>query len=162
MRLLWLAAAVLAAQTPVPKYIPPPPPQPLPFSHRQHAAAGLDCKTCHAIPEPGEFAGLPVTGVCMNCHIEIRKDSPHIQRLAGYHKEGKPVPWARVYRIPGYVFFSHKEHLARAGATCETCHGPVWERDVLRKERETSMAACMDCHRAKGASLDCLYCHDQR
>jgi hypothetical protein len=151
-----------ATQTPAPKYMPPPPVQPLPFSHRQHVAAGLQCKNCHEIPEPGDFAGLPATSKCMSCHIEIKKESDAIQRLAGFHKDGKPVPWARVYRIADYVFFSHKEHLARAGATCDTCHGPIQERDVLRKEKETSMAACMDCHRAKNASLACDYCHEQR
>ena len=159
---LALAVCLAAAQTPPPKYVPPPPVQPLPFSHKQHVAAGLDCKNCHEIPEPGDFAGIPATDKCVVCHLGIKKDSPHIQRLADYHSKNAPVPWKRVYRIPDYVFFSHKEHLNRAQATCETCHGPVRERDVLRKEKETSMAACMDCHRTAGASLACDYCHDRR
>ncbi len=161
---VWMATLIplmAAAQAP-PKYIPPPPVQPLPFSHRLHAAAGLDCKHCHEMPEPGEFATLPATAKCMACHSAVKKDSPHIQRLGEHHQKGEPVPWKRVYRIPDYVFFSHKEHLARAKATCETCHGPVREREVLRKEKETSMAACMDCHRAAGASNECTFCHDQR
>ena len=45
---------------------------------------------------------------------------------------------------------------------CEACHGPVRERDVMRKEKDISMAACMDCHRARQASIACNYCHEQR
>ncbi len=169
MRLGLLALAALPAltqgpvpQTSAPKYMPPPPVQPLPFSHKAHAAAGLECKYCHEMPEPGDYAGLPATDKCMTCHLGIKKDSPHIQRLAAYHAKSEPVPWKRVYRIPDYVFFSHKEHLVRAKAACETCHGAVREREVLRKERETSMAACMDCHRSAGASLACDFCHERR
>jgi cytochrome c7-like protein/class III cytochrome C family protein len=157
-----LAVSFALAQTPPPKYIPPPPVQPLPFSHKQHLGAGLECKNCHEMPDPGDFAVIPATGKCMTCHLAIKKDSPHIQLLADYHSKATPVPWKRVYRIPDYVFFSHKEHLKSAKATCETCHGPVRERDVMRKEKETSMAACMDCHRTAGASLACDFCHDQR
>ncbi|MBM3776235.1 MAG: cytochrome c3 family protein, partial [Acidobacteria bacterium] len=112
--------------------------------------------------DPGDFAELPATSVCMSCHSQIKPDSPHIQKLAGFHDERKPVPWKRVYRIPDYVFFNHRQHVTAARAGCETCHGPVAERDVLRKEKDTSMAACMDCHRSNGASLACNYCHDQR
>ena len=97
----------------------------------------------------------------MSCHRTVEKDDPAVRRLAEFHNENKPVPWRRLYRIPDYVYFSHKDHLAK-GATCETCHGPVHERDVLRKEKETSMAACMKCHRAQKASLSCNYCHEQR
>jgi len=163
MRPLLFSLALLAsAQTPKAKYIPPPPAQPLPYSHKQHLSLGLECKNCHEMPEPGDFAGLPSTAICMGCHNQVKKDSPAIQRLAEYHRESKPVPWARVYRIPDYVFFSHKEHVTRGKANCETCHGPVRERDVMRKEKDTSMAACMDCHRTNNAPLTCDYCHDQR
>ena len=162
MALPWILGLFLVAQSPPPKYIPPPPPQPIPFSHKQHLATGLGCKNCHEMPDPGDFAGLPPTATCLACHTQIKKDSPAIQRLAEYHKEGKPVPWARVYRIPDYVFFSHKEHVTRGKATCESCHGPVRERDVMRKDKDTSMAACMDCHRANNAPLTCDYCHDPR
>ena len=34
--------------------------------------------------------------------------------------------------------------------------------DILAKERDISMTACMDCHRVKGGSLQCDYCHDTR
>ncbi|MGH9660594.1 MAG: cytochrome c3 family protein, partial [Bryobacteraceae bacterium] len=147
-----LGFVALAAQAPPPSTRPAPV-QPIPYSHKQHIAAGLQCRNCHEIPEPGDFAGIPATSKCMTCHTVVKKDSPAIEKLAAYHRDGRPVPWARVYRIPDYVFFSHKEHLARSGATCETCHGPVAERDVMRREKDISMQGCMECHRTKSASL---------
>lgn len=161
MALLLLALAQ-APELPVPKYMPPAPEQPLPYSHRAHAGAQkLECKMCHPIPDTGELATLPETAVCMTCHRSVKMDSPHIQKLAVFHSEKRQIPWRRVYRIPDYVFFSHKEH-GDKGVACEACHGPVRERDVIRKEKDISMAACMDCHRARQASNACNYCHEQR
>jgi hypothetical protein len=97
----------------------------------------------------------------MACHATVKKDSPHIQKLAASAKEGNALEWVRVYQIPSYVFFSHRAHV-EAGAKCETCHGPVAERDVITKEVDISMGACMDCHRKTKASNDCRFCHDER
>ena len=174
---LWLAALagalILAAQAPTPpsaapqapakKFTPQPIVQPIPYSHKQHIALGLDCKNCHEIPEPGDYAGIPATSKCMACHVQIKKESPHIQRLADHDKRREDVPWKRVYRIADYVYFSHKAHLATSKTTCETCHGQVRERDVLFKEKDsTSMAACMDCHRDNAAPVSCDFCHEVR
>ena len=121
---LALFALSLAAQT------ASGPVQPIPYSHKQHLALGLECKTCHEMPEPGDDMGLPATAKCMTCHTTVKKDSPSIQKLAQFHNDGQPVPWVRVYHLPDYVDFSHKSHLD-AGAACETCHGKVAERDKL-------------------------------
>jgi Cytochrome c7 and related cytochrome c/Class III cytochrome C family len=137
------------------------PEQPIPFSHRAHVKAGLECKGCHPMPDTGEFATIPETAACMSCHDTVKTDSAGVRKLAEFHKAGKPVPWRRVYRIPDYVFFNHREHVEK-GVTCQTCHGPVQERDALRKERDISMAACMECHRARQASVACNFCHNQR
>ena len=164
----WLLSTVVAAvslygqQPPEPKSPRAPPVQPLPFSHKLHTSQGLACKQCHPIPEPGDFATIAKTSFCMGCHASVKKDSPHIAKLAAFHAGNKRVPWAPVYRVPDWVSFSHKRHLSAEGVSCETCHGPVREREALRRERDTSMSACMDCHRAKGASNECLLCHDQR
>ncbi len=160
--LLFALPLIAAAQVPDAKYMRPAPEQPIPFSHKLHASKGLKCAECHPVPEPGDFATIPKTALCMGCHASIRKDSPHIQKLAGFHAEGKRVPWAPVYRVAEWVSFNHKKHLSAPGVTCQTCHGPAAEREVMRREKDISMAACMDCHRAKGASNDCLLCHDQR
>jgi hypothetical protein len=153
---------VAAAQVPEPKIVRPAPQQPLPFSHKMHVAAGLKCAGCHPMPDPGDFATLPATATCMACHTAVKKESPHIAKLAEFHRDGKRIPWAPVYRIPDYVWFNHKKHIAVEGVTCQTCHGPVEQRDVLRREKDISMAGCMECHRAKGASNDCMLCHEQR
>ena len=166
MRFLACAALLIAiavsAQVPAPKTERPAPVQPLPFSHKKHVGVGLKCQECHPMPGDGEIATIPATAVCMKCHIAVKKDSPHIAKLAELHKEGMKIAWARVYRVPDYVFFSHKTHVAVAGVNCETCHGPVRKRDVIRKELDTSMAGCMDCHRAHNASIACNFCHDPR
>jgi len=149
-----IAAAIVAAQTASD--------QPLPFSHMVHAAQGLACKDCHAMPDPGDQAGLPAVSKCMACHTTIAKDRPAIVTLAGFAKKQEPIPWKRVYRLPDYVAFSHKAHVAKARAGCETCHGPVQERDAIRKEKSISMAACVDCHKDRGASVACDFCHEMK
>jgi len=152
LALLVLATAVFAAEPPL---------QPIPYSHKQHIALGLRCANCHEMPEPGEMMGIPAAAKCMTCHQSVKKDSPAIQKLAAFAANKQPVPWLRVYQIPSYVAFSHKAHLD-SGATCETCHGKVRERDRLFRETDISMGGCMSCHRANRASLDCTFCHEQR
>ncbi len=143
--------------------VPPPagPVQPVPYSHKTHLAMGLKCNNCHTNPDPGEVMGFPAESKCMQCHQAVKKDSPHIQKLAASAKENKPMPWVRVYRIPGFVFFSHRAHIQQ-GFDCSKCHGPVAERDVIRKEVSLAMGDCMECHRHNKASTDCKFCHDER
>ncbi len=162
--LLVIGIAVIAAaqQLPPMKRVPPAPKQPIPFSHKRHASNGIECRQCHPMPAPGDFAEIAGAEVCMSCHTAIKTDSPAIRKLAALHKQGEEILWEPVYLIPDYVFFSHATHVSKAKATCGACHGPVAERDVLAKERDISMAACMDCHRATGGSLDCAYCHEPR
>ena len=114
------------------------------------------------MPDPGDAEGFPPTAKCMTCHIEIKKDSAAIQKLADYDKKGEPVPWKRVYRVPDYVSFSHKAHVQKAKIGCESCHGAVRESEAIRREKDISMSACMDCHRTRGASTSCEFCHDPR
>ena len=135
--------------------------QPIAYSHKQHIALGLQCKDCHTNSDPGEMMGFPATAKCMACHRTIKKDSVAIEKLAGFTSQNRPVPWVRIYQIPAYVSFSHRTHL-ETGATCAQCHGPVAERDVIRKETDISMGGCMACHKAHKASLDCAYCHEPR
>jgi hypothetical protein len=136
------------------------PPQPIPFSHKTHAGKmKLACKMCHPNPDPGETMTIAAPARCMECHSAIKSDSPAIQRLAGYAKDGRAVPWTRVYVLPGFVNFSHRTHL-RKGADCQDCHGPVAEREQLFPEPEISMGGCINCHREKKASVDCGFCHE--
>jgi hypothetical protein len=161
--LLALLGAGMASQEPIPVYIPPPPEQPLPFSHKQHLALRLACATCHAMPEPGQAATLPSTGTCMTCHLQAKTESPAIQRLAAAHAAGEAIPWKRVYRLPDFVFFSHKSHTAgNAAIGCETCHGPVREMGVMQRVKDISMPACLECHKERQAPSRCDTCHEPR
>ena len=132
--------------------------QPIPFSHKAHAATGMQCLECHAGAAAAEQAGLPETRKCMACHIAIKRESPHVQALAAAHKDKRRIPWLRVYKTPDFVFFSHASHV-KAKVSCADCHGPVETREVLAREIPTDMATCMKCHSVRGASNDCALCH---
>ena len=161
--LILLAIAAFAQELPLLKRMPDPPTQPLPFSHKRHVTInGLKCAECHPMPDNGELATIAKTAKCMTCHASVKTDSEWIRKLAKFHADSGEVPWRQVYRIPNWVSFSHKQHVEKAGAGCESCHGKVGEKEVLQKERDLSMAACMDCHRVKKASLGCNFCHDPR
>jgi len=157
-----IAVAAAAQQLPPMKRVPPAPEQPLPFSHKLHALNQIECRQCHPMPAPGDFAEIAGTDVCMACHASIKTDSPAIQTLARLHKQGEEILWEPVYLVPDYVFFNHATHLKKAKVTCAACHGAVAERAVLAKERDIGMAACIECHLATGGSIDCAYCHEPR
>jgi len=155
-----VAAAIVATQSATD--LPSAPVQPFPFSHKVHVAQRLTCKLCHEMSDPGDHAGFPAVSKCMACHMTIAKDRPAIVALAEFAKKHEPIPWKRVYRVPGYVAFSHNAHVEKARISCETCHGPAQERDVIRKEKSISMAACVDCHKNRSASVACDYCHEMK
>jgi hypothetical protein len=138
----------------------PPVEQPLPFSHKTHLGQGLKCLECHAIEEPGDFAGFPSTAQCMACHVAVKPGSPHIMALAAAAAASKPIEWKRVYQVKEFVYFSHKVHHREAGIECANCHGPVGEREVLFQETSLGMYACMQCHESRGAPNGCDTCHD--
>ncbi|MEZ5361158.1 MAG: cytochrome c3 family protein [Bryobacterales bacterium] len=90
---------------------------------------------------------------------EIAADSPDIQKMAMLFNGGVRLDWVRVYQTPDFVFFSHKNHV-KAGLSCEQCHGPVATREVLAQEVSTNMTACMNCHKERGATTECFFCHE--
>jgi len=103
----------------------------------------------------------PAEAKCMQCHVVIKADSPAIKKLSESYNAKKPIAWVRIYELPEYVYFSHKVHVQKGKIGCEDCHGPVAERDVLSKEKPTSMPACMDCHKQRGAPVNCHTCHER-
>ena len=115
---------------------------------------------CHPNPDPGEMMTVVAASKCLQCHSAIKTDSPAIQKLAAFAKGDRQIRWARVYRIPEFVRFSHRAHLG-AGNTCAECHGQVGQREQLFRETNLSMSGCMECHQTKKASIDCMYCHDR-
>jgi hypothetical protein len=124
------------------------PDQPIPFSHRIHAADnGIPCMYCHSNVEKSKHATVPAMNVCMNCHSVVKPDSPYIQRLKMLYGEKKEqFQWIKVHNLPDFVNFSHKRHVLK-GVACETCHGDVKHMDVVRQEHTLDMGFCLDCHR---------------
>jgi hypothetical protein len=137
----------------------PAPDQPIPFSHKKHVqVAKAACGDCHVPTKSGASLSLPQASTCMLCHSAIATDKPDIQRLAAIAKSGDPLPWVRVYQVPSFVQFSHKVHTTN-GKTCQECHGPVGERDVIAKETDISMGGCIACHTKNNAPTTCDTCH---
>jgi hypothetical protein len=139
----------------------PAPEQPVPYSHKQHLALGLQCKECHTNPEQGKLMTFPATEKCMQCHATIAKDQPSIQKLAEYSKSQQPIPWVRVYTVLTGIQWSHRPHL-EAGVKCETCHGKVSEMAAMSEVTSvTTMYACLNCHQINHAKTACTTCHNQ-
>jgi len=133
--------------------------QPLPFSHQVHAAARqISCLFCHDGADRSPVAGIPEVAKCMLCHRVEITGFPPIRELRGYYERGEPIPWVRVYRLPDFVYFNHEVHLA-AAVDCGRCHGDVRAMDRILSPQVIDMGFCVDCHRANGATVDCLACH---
>jgi c(7)-type cytochrome triheme protein len=132
--------------------------QPIPYSHKKHVALGLECTGCHTTPGKGEAATFPKEEQCMQCHAAVKKESPAIKTLTAYAKKKESVPWVRVYKLPEYVWFSHKIH--SKAAKCADCHGDVGSKEVLVKEKPIDMNSCMACHDKHEASNECNICHN--
>jgi len=149
---------------PVVEFHPPPAPeQPIAYSHKAHIALGLACQQCHDGATIGARANLPTTGTCLACHTAIKAESPEVQKIAAFDAKHEAIPWKRVYRLPDFVYFEHVRHVSAApDITCETCHGPIAEMVVTQKVKDTSMAACVQCHTARGAATRCDSCHEPK
>jgi hypothetical protein len=133
--------------------------QPIAFNHKLHAESGLQCSSCHTKAESKDQAGIPNAKDCLACHRKIPTASATLQTLVVYEKTRRAIPWVRIYKLPGFVFFSHQAHL-KARADCATCHGEVQAREALWQEKEISMTACMNCHKERNASTECNLCHE--
>jgi hypothetical protein len=136
-----------------------PPEQPIAFSHKLHLnTVGLTCTHCHQYADKGLQATVPAMSICMECHKDVKTDSPEIQKLTHAWDEGKGVEWVKVHDVPWHVHFTHKRHI-KAGIQCASCHGEVQAMDQMRQVRSLEMGWCVSCHRLNAASTDCLTCH---
>ncbi len=123
------------------------PVQPVPYSHKLHAGnLGLDCTYCHSTVTKANYAAIPATETCMNCHVRVREKSPKLQPVRTSYATGQPIPWVKVHRLPDYVYFNHQAHVG-AGVSCVSCHGRVDQMDEVRQVQPLSMAWCLECHR---------------
>jgi hypothetical protein len=140
------------------------PEQPVPFSHELHAGTyKVPCLYCHSSAERANHSSVPSLNICMNCHIVVATDSPHIQKIAAAYNDNKPIAWQNVHLLPDHVKFNHKRHVERFGApnACHKCHGPVETMEVMYQHAPLSMGWCIDCHRepAHQAPVGCSTCH---
>ena len=128
------------------------PTQPIPYSHKLHAGLlGFDCRYCHQNVEDGPHASVPSTATCMNCHKQVKADSPRIKPLVSSLATGNPVEWIKVHMLPDYAYFDHSVHVnirGEAAIGCKSCHGRVDQMEVVRQEEPLSMSWCLECHNA--------------
>jgi Cytochrome c7 and related cytochrome c len=123
-------------------------PQPVPFSHQHHVAGlGLDCRYCHTSVENSNFAGIPPTKTCMNCHSQIWTNAALLEPVRDSFRTGKSLEWTRVNDLPDYVYFNHSIHINK-GVGCNTCHGPIDRMPLMFNNASLRMEWCLDCHRA--------------
>ena len=95
---------------PIPPQVSPPT---LPFSHKLHTQFLKACQDCHQVSSEGWTMNYPPEEKCMSCHATVKADSPAIKKLAEYAAQKKPVPWVQIYKVPDFVYFSHRKHVQR-------------------------------------------------
>lgn len=121
--------------------------QPVQFSHEHHVSGlGIDCRYCHTSVETSDFAGIPPTDTCMNCHAYIWTESPYLEPVRNSYRTGTPIAWTRVHDLPDFVYFDHSIHVHK-GVACVTCHGRVDQMPLMWKTSSLHMEWCLECHR---------------
>ncbi len=141
------------------KGVQEPAPQPIAFPHDKHAGKlNIPCTQCHVYVEKSRFATVPAMKICIDCHGTGGVKSPEIDKLMDYWNRKEPIPWVRIYKVPPYVYFSHKRHIKR-GFDCAVCHGNMKVVKTVKKIRTFQMGFCVSCHRANQGPQDCWTCH---
>ena len=121
--------------------------QPIQFSHQHHVGGlGNDCRYCHVSVEISDFAGMPSTEICMNCHNKIWTESEMLEPVRESYRTGVPIPWRRVHNLPDFAYFNHSIHVQK-GVGCVTCHGRVDRMPLVWKAQSLQMEWCLGCHR---------------
>ncbi len=124
------------------------PKQPIPFSHKLHAGKyKIDCNYCHTGVNKSKSANIPSANICMNCHNQIKTESPNLKPLYEAVKNNKPIEWVRVHNLPDHAYFNHSQHVKVGGIQCQQCHGPVQEMEVVQQYSPLTMGWCINCHR---------------
>ncbi len=121
--------------------------QPINFSHKIHAGDNkIDCLYCHSTADKSRLASVPTATTCMNCHTQVKPESPEVQKIAKAIEDEKPIEWVKVNDVPDHVVFNHSRHV-NAGVNCNTCHGEVETMDRISQFSTFSMGSCVSCHR---------------
>jgi mono/diheme cytochrome c family protein len=124
------------------------PTQPIAFSHKLHAGKyQIDCQYCHTGVRKGKSANIPSANICMNCHGEIKRGSPEIQKIYAAIEKNEPIKWVRVHNLQDFVYFNHAQHVQVGQIECQQCHGEVEKMEVVQQRSPLTMGWCIDCHR---------------
>ena len=136
--------------------------QPIAFNHRKHTQEkGLGCQFCHQYVTTGAHAVLPDAQICGICHRAPQGTSAEAARVTQLLARGDPLRFNKLFRLAKHVNYTHRRHVGIAKLDCRHCHGDIaqTERPPARPLVRMAMNVCVDCHRAKGQSLDCVACH---
>ncbi len=158
------------------------PSQPIEFPHAIHTGKnGINCAYCHNSVYKSKSASLPTVNVCMNCHKQIKGNTPEqiaqiskIYDAAGwdgnqYTGKTKEIVWNKVHVLPDHVFFNHSQHTVVGGVDCKQCHGDMTKQEEAVKVQPVSelnkiegnipltratltMGWCIECHAEKEIS----------
>ena len=137
--------------------------QPIAYNHKVHIEnAGLHCTDCHLHAMDMASATVPSLELCQNCHnTDPVSKSPEELKVLKYVADKQEIPWIRIYKVPDHVYFSHRRHVTRGKLECSACHGNMNEQTqpVTRAFLPVKMENCMNCHKQRKVSTDCLACH---
>lgn len=137
-------------------------PQPIQFNHAKHTGElGLDCSFCHQYARTRAHSGLPDETTCAICHAAPQGTSAEAARVTELVTAGESIQFNKLFRLADHVFYTHRRHVGVAELECAECHGDIASTTVPpeRPLVNVTMDFCMDCHRERGASLECNACH---
>ncbi|WP_139920067.1 cytochrome c3 family protein [Hymenobacter sp. DG01] len=124
------------------------PTQPIAFSHKLHAGEHqINCAYCHTSVYKSKSANIPSANICMNCHSQIKTESPEIKKIYRAIERKQPIQWVRIHNLPDLAYFNHSQHTQVGGIECQTCHGPIQNMDVVYQYSPLTMGWCINCHR---------------
>ncbi|MBC6990464.1 cytochrome c3 family protein [Hymenobacter sp. BT491] len=124
------------------------PTQPIAFSHKLHAGENqINCSYCHTSVYKSKSANIPSANICMNCHSQIKTESPEIKKIYRAIERKQPIQWVRIHNLPDLAYFNHSQHTQVGGIECQTCHGPIQNMEVVYQYSALTMGWCINCHR---------------
>jgi hypothetical protein len=123
--------------------------------------ANMKCLSCHPGAEEQALAQFPTVADCMDCHGKARGNHPDEPLVRQYSERKQDIPWVRVDRLPGHVYFPHGVHVTLAKMKCEECHLGILgaTQPLVWPDIHLTMEDCMRCHRERKASNQCKVCH---
>ncbi len=75
------------------------------------------------------------------------------------HVRGRRVTDVPADQRPAGLRLLLSSRSRKKGHKCEACHGAVNKMRTVVPAHTFTMGFCLDCHRQRGASVDCVTCH---